>query len=64
VEGSFAHHLLVDRNEIDDNQACYITYNGYVQPFSKRMRPGDLAYRCVCEPGKLNHASLSPPADR
>jgi hypothetical protein len=54
----------VGRNEIDDNQACYITYNGYVQPFSKRMRPGDLAYRCVCEPGKLNHASLSPPADR
>jgi hypothetical protein len=39
-------------NEIDDTQAWYIGYNGYVQPLSKRMRPGDLAFRCVCEPGK------------
>lgn len=31
-------------------QADYITYNGYIQTVSKRMRPGDLAFRCVRDP--------------
>ncbi len=30
--------------------ADYITYNGFIQTVSKRMRPGDLAFRCVRDP--------------
>ena len=38
--------------EIDGDQAYYITNNGYVLLVPKRVAPGYLAFRCVCEPSK------------
>ncbi len=46
--------------EIDRDHACYITDNGFVIPLVKKIAPGDLAFRCVCEPSKL---SVSATAD-
>lgn len=43
--------------EAGGDEAYYITNNGYVLSFPKRMRPGDLAFRCVCEPST---ASVPP----
>jgi hypothetical protein len=40
--------------EIDSDRAYYITDNGYVQLVPKRIAPGYLAFRCVCEPSKQN----------
>lgn len=40
--------------EIDRDHAYYITDNGFVIPFLKKIAPGDLAFRCVCEPSRLS----------
>jgi hypothetical protein len=38
--------------EIDGNRAYYISNNGYVISVPKKIAPGYLAFRCVCEPSK------------
>ncbi len=45
--------------EVDRDQAYYITNNGHVHSFPKRVAPGDLAFRCVCEP-KRNLLPVRP----
>lgn len=40
--------------EVDQNHAYYISNNGFVISVPKRIAPGYLAFRCVCEPSKLN----------
>jgi hypothetical protein len=40
--------------KVDRDQAYYITNNGYIQLVPKRIAPGSLAFRCVCEPSKRN----------
>ena len=42
--------------EADENHAYYISYNGYVLLAPKRLAAGDLAFRCVCEPGNQKAA--------
>jgi hypothetical protein len=43
--------------EVDGSRADYISNNGYVIQVSKEIAAGYLAFRCVCEPGKLSVAS-------
>ena len=41
-------------DDVNGNQAYYISYNGYVLLAPKHIAPGDLAFRCVCEPSMQN----------
>jgi len=43
--------------EADPDHAYYISNNGYVHLAQKQIRPGYLAYRCVCEPAGLHTAN-------
>lgn len=40
--------------------ADYVTYNGFVQTVSKRLRTGDLSFRCVRAPTASTPESLAP----
>ena len=46
--------------EFNLDQAYYITNNGYVQLVPKRIAPGYLAFRCVCEPSKRSLLPVRP----